>query len=193
MAEIEKEREVIEESGGGVTLCGGEPLMHPAYCAELLDELGRRNFHRCVDTTLYASEATVRDIVTRCELLLVDLKLMDTEAHKRFAGVSNELILKNIQLVSELGVPFWIRIPLIEGVNADDANISASADFLAALPHLPEQVNLLPYHDIGKGKHDRMGTIYNPEAIPMSTPSDGRIEACRSILLSRNIPAIIGG
>jgi len=184
MAEIEKERDVIEESGGGVTLCGGEPLMHPSYCAQILDELGRRGFHRCVDTTLYASESTVRDIVSRCELLLVDLKLMDSEKHKKFTGVSNELILNNIRLISSLKIPFWIRIPLIDGVNSDEANIRATADFLASLPNKPERVDILPYHDIGKGKHERMGSTYNPEGLPMSSPSDATVESAKTLIAS---------
>lgn len=79
MAEIEKERAVMEQSGGGVTLCGGEPLMHPQYTLELLKELGRRGFHRTVDTTLYAMPDVVKTVADNCELLLVDLKMMDSD------------------------------------------------------------------------------------------------------------------
>ena len=77
MAEIEKERDIMTDSGGGVTLCGGEPLMHPDYTIEILRELGRRGFHRTVDTTLYAQPEVVDQVAAECELLLVDLKLMD--------------------------------------------------------------------------------------------------------------------
>ena len=120
MAEVEKERGVMARSGGGVTLCGGEPLLHPAYTLELLQEL----------------------------------------------------ILDNIRLIASLGIRYFIRIPLIAGVNADAANLEASARFLASLPQKPEEVDLLPYHDIGKGKHERLGTVYNPEKIPMAAPSE---------------------
>ena len=72
MVEIEKERTIMEDSGGGVTLCGGEPLMHPDYTLELLQELGRRGFHRTVDTTLYASPEVVKAVAEHCELFLVD-------------------------------------------------------------------------------------------------------------------------
>ena len=81
MTEIEKERAVMEESGGGVTLCGGEPLMHPDYTVALLRELGARGLHRVVDTTLYASSDVVRAVADLCELFLVDLKLMDSHKH----------------------------------------------------------------------------------------------------------------
>ena len=103
MTEIEKERAIMEDSGGGVTLCGGEPLMHPDYSLEILEELGRRGFHRTVDTTLYASRETVVKISDACELFLVDLKMMDSDKHRQYTGVPNEVILQNIQYLAEAG------------------------------------------------------------------------------------------
>ena len=167
----------MERSGGGVTLCGGEPLMHSDYTLELLRELGRRGFHRTVDTTLYAAPGVVRAVAAECELLLVDLKVMDSAVHARFTGVPNERILDNIRLVSELGKTFFIRIPLIAGVNADPANREAVVRFLSSLPNPPAEIDLLPYHDIGKGKHERLGTTYNPDGIPMGRPSDAELQA----------------
>ena len=193
MTVVEKERKVMEESGGGVTLCGGEPLMHADYLCEVLDELGRRGFHRTVDTTLFASEATVKRVGERCELFLVDLKLMDGEMHRRYTGVRNEQILANIRLLSEWGKPCWIRIPLIQGVNADDENLNASAAFLASLPMKPEVVNLLTYHDVAKGKHARLGTAYNPEAWKMETPSEEVQQHAVDIMRRHGLRAIIGG
>ena len=193
MAVIEKERKVMEDSGGGVTLCGGEPLMHPDYAVELLDELGRRGFHRAVDTTLHTSADVVRRIAERCELFLIDLKHMDATQHQHYTGVTNERILDNIRLVATLGIPYWVRIPLIEGANADEANITASARFLASLPTQPEVVNLLPYHDIGKGKHDKLGTTYNPDALPLSSPTEAVQQRSLEILSAHGLRAKIGG
>lgn len=193
MAVVEKERQVMEESGGGVTLCGGEPLMHTDYLCEVLDELGKRGFHRTVDTTLFASPENVRRVAERCELFLVDLKLMDSEKHRRYTGVGNEQILANIQLLSEMGKLFWIRIPLIVGINADDENLAASAAFLASLPTQPEMVNLLVYHDVGIGKHARLGTSYNPDGIPMEAPSEELQQHALSIMQQQGLQAIIGG
>lgn len=190
---VEKERQVMEESKGGVTICGGEPFMHTDYLCELLDELGKRGFHRTVDTTLFTSAENAKKVAERCELFLIDLKLMDSEKHKQYTAVPNEQILSNIRLVSEMGHAFWIRIPLIEGVNADDENLMASADFLASLPTKPEIVNILPYHDIGKGKHSRMGTDYNPENIHMEEPSDTLQKHAVEIMLSHGLNAKIGG
>lgn len=193
MKVVEKERKVMEDSGGGVTLCGGEPLMHPTYTCALLDELGSRGFHRAVDTTLYASELVIRDVASRCELFLVDLKVMDSERHRFFTGVPNEPILSGIRLVSSLGQPYWIRIPLIVGVNADEENLRRSAEFLASMPTPPEVIGLLPYHDIGKGKHEKMGTTYNPLQFPFAAPSEAEQQSAVTLFATYGLKAKIGG
>lgn len=193
MAVVEKERKVMEDSGGGVTLCGGEPLMHPDYALQLLDELGRRRLHRAVDTTLYVSDQTLERVMPACELLLIDLKHMDSQQHQLYTGVPNERILQGIRHVSQRSHPFWIRIPMIAGINADDENLKASASFLASLPVKPEVVNLLPYHDIGKGKHERLGTTYNPQSVLMRTPTDEEQQHALSILQDAGLNARIGG
>ena len=212
MAEVEKERDVMEDSGGGVTLCGGEPLLQGEATLEVLRELGRRGLHRTVDTTLFAASELVREVAANCELLLVDLKVMDAEKHKRFTGVPNDLILNNIRLVSSLDVPFIIRIPLIEGINTDEQNIEATAQFLANLPKRPNDqspnlpndqspkrptpllgVNLLPYHDVGRDKHSRLWSTYNPEGIPMSAPSETVQQRCVAQFAAHGITATIGG
>lgn len=193
MAEVEKERSVMEDSGGGVTLCGGEPLMHPDYSLAILEELGRRGFHRTVDTTLYASQEIVTRIAAACELFLVDLKLMDSEKHRLYTGVTNELILQNIRYLAEAGKDFFIRIPLIEGVNADDGNMETTAAFLETLSWQRRTVNLLPYHDVGKDKHRRMLSNYNPQGFQMAAPSEVTQEHCKALLESHGFHVVIGG
>lgn len=193
MAVIEKERGIMEDSGGGVTLCGGEPLMQPEYCVELLQELGRRHFHRTVDTTLFATPEVVKKVAANCELFLVDLKVMDSETHKFWTGVPNERILDNISLISDLGCRYFIRIPLINEVNATQKNIEASAEFLESLKTKPEVINLLAYHDIGKGKHERMWTEYNPMHYKMSAPTVERQNECVKQFADHGLNAILGG
>ncbi len=193
MAEIEKERVIMEDSGGGVTLCGGEPLMHPDDTLALLQELGKRGFHRTVDTTLYAASETVQAVAEQCELFLVDLKLMDSGKHQRYTAVPNELILQNIRMLADTGRDFFIRIPLIEGVNADDQNIEATAAFLDTLSWQRRTVNLLPYHDVGKDKHRRMWSVYNTQGYQMETPSEEKQLHCKQLLEAYGLKVIIGG
>ena len=169
MREIEKETVFMDRSEGGVTFCGGEPLSHPS------------------------SPDTVRSVMERTDLFLVDLKHMDSGSHRRFTGVPNERILSNLRMIAEAGIDFLIRVPLIEGVNADEENISRSATFLASLPWKRKVVNLLPYHDIGKGKHDKRGTLYNPGHLPLSTPSEAVLQRCIDQFASCGITALIGG
>ena len=206
LEEIEKERDVMMESGGGVTISGGEPLMqmnnervNGERCDSLLvllRELGQRGFHRAVDTTLHAPMEVVLEVAAETDLFLVDLKVMDAEKHKRYTGVSNERILSNLRLLAGLGVSFQIRVPLIEGINADEENIEETARFIDELVTLPSSlkgVALLPYHDAGRDKHARRGTSYNPSGIGMCTPSDAVIQRCINQFAAHGIDTIVGG
>jgi len=202
LAEVEKERDIMTDSGGGVTVSGGEPLLQMKNgkwkmeneeppLMNLLHELGRRGFHRAVDTTLYAPADVVRAVATETDLFLVDLKVMDAGKHKLFTSVSNELILSNLRLIASLGVPFQVRIPLIEGINTDEENIEATAAFSASVGG--QKVNLLPYHDAGKDKHARRGTTYNPKGLPMSTPAEDTLQRIISQFAAHGLSATIGG
>jgi len=195
MAEVEKERDIMEDSGGGVTLCGGEPLFLLEAILAVLQELGRRRLHRTVDTTLFASPDLVSEVARHCELFLVDLKLMDPILHRRYTGVSNERILSNLRLLATLGTPFFVRIPLIEGINADEANIEATATFLDTLPRRDglRGINLLPYHDVGRDKHRRLWSSYNPEGLLMSVPTEATLQRCIRQFAAHGYTATIGG
>ncbi len=158
-----------------------------------------RGYHRAVDTTLFASPEYVREVAFRCELFLVDLKLMDSDRHKFFTGVGNELILSNIRMLASSGHEFIIRIPLIKGVNADEGNLRACAQYLRSLGIVRKApdghsvcgplVELLPYHDIARNKHVRMGTVYNPEGVVMETPSADELDATAAIFAEYEIEA----
>jgi len=193
MNEIEKETVFMDRSEGGVTFCGGEPLLHPDTLYELLTRCGELDIHRAVDTTLFAKPATVEKIMPETDLFLVDLKHMDSSKHQYYCGVPNELILSNLRMVAAAGKEISIRIPLIEGVNADTGNISRSAEYLSSLPGKPLTVHLLPYHDIAKGKHEKLGSVYNPGGITMSAPSEKVKLQCLEIFRSYGLEVTEGG
>ena len=193
MLEIEKERGIMEQGNGGVTISGGEPLMHPDFTLDFLKAVKEKGFHRTVDTTLFASEDIVRKIAEECELFLVDLKCMDDDMHKLYTGVSNQRILDNLRFIASLNHPYYIRIPLIREVNSSESNISATIDFLLSLERQPEVIDLLPYHDIGKGKHERIGSIYNPEDYSLTAPSQEEIERCIAQFKDASLNVRIGG
>ena len=157
MEEIEKERVFFDQSGGGVTFSGGEPLMHPDFLIRLLDECGRLGIHRAVDTAGLANSEILMDIASRTDLFLYDLKMMDQERHRQWTGVPNEKILDNLKLLATTGAKIIIRIPLIGGVNDDPENMDETARFVATLAGEKKEVNLLPYHKIAQTKYLKLG------------------------------------
>jgi len=165
---IKTERPFFDQSGGGVTFSGGEPLMYPDFLTEILDVCGELRVHRTVDTSGLAPTKKLLEIAKRTDLFLYDLKLMDSEKHKQWTGVGNKRILQNLQALSETDAEIQIRIPLISGVNADEQNIEATATFVAALPGPRKEVRLLPYHDVAGSKFAKLGEEY--ESDHMATP-----------------------
>lgn len=193
MKEIEKEIVFMDRSEGGVTFCGGGAVVASRTVTGLVTPLAGTGDTSGVDTTLFARPEIVRDVMDNCELFLVDLKQMDSAKHAKYCGVPNELILSNLRMVAEARHDFYLRIPLIEGVNADEENITRSAAFLASLPWEHRIVNLLPYHDIGKSKHEKLGTVYNPDRYAFAAPSDETLGRCREIFACYGIETTIGG
>ncbi len=166
---IEKERVHIDQSNGGVTFSGGEPLMHPDFLLRMLKACGEKNLHRTVDTCGFADTKTLLEVAKYTELFLFDLKIMDPEKHKKWTGVSNKLILENLRVLSETGAKINIRIPLIKNVNADKKCITEMAKFVAGLPGKRPEVSLLPYHNIAANKYFKLGSTY--QEFDMDEPS----------------------
>ncbi|MBT3243623.1 MAG: glycyl-radical enzyme activating protein [Bacteroidetes bacterium] len=159
---IRKETRTLDESNGGVTISGGEPMMQSDFLIELLDALGEEGVHRVVDTTGMTSSEKLLEVAERTDLFLYDLKAMDSDIHKKYTGVGNEKILENLKLLAKSGAEIIVRIPLIKGVNIDRKNIKASAEYIADLPG-NIAVNLLPYHDIARAKHEKLEQEYESD------------------------------
>jgi len=153
---IEKERIFFDQSGGGVTFSGGEPLVHAKMLIELLDECGKRGIHRAVDTAGSVSTETILEVAKRTDLFLYDLKMMDSRLHKKWINAGNERILQNLQTLAETGAHIIIRIPLIGGVNDSDENIEQTARFISGLAGDKKDVHLLPYHNIAQNKYMKL-------------------------------------
>lgn len=191
MAAIKKEVHLMDGSDGGVTFSGGEPLMHHELLLELLEACEQEHIHRCVDTTGFADPEILMAVAAKTDHFLYDLKMMDSAKHKRWTGVGNERILANLEALAATGVPLNIRIPLIKGVNDDDENIIASAEFIAALQADNLIVNILPFHNIAEKKYQRLGESYDRGV--MEEPSIQRQNEVVDIFKSYDLDVIIGG
>jgi pyruvate formate lyase activating enzyme len=191
MNEIEKERVFFDQSGGGVTFSGGEPLLQSQFLIELLDECGKRRIHRAVDTAGLANTEIILEVAKRTDLFLYDLKLMDSEKHREWVGVPNEKILENLKLLAETGVKIIIRIPMIGGVNDDEENMKATARFVAELSGEKKEVNLLPYHKIAQTKYQKLGRPEEFQLLEEPT-KEAQMQAI-AIFQEYGIKASIGG
>jgi pyruvate formate lyase activating enzyme len=153
--EIERDRLYYEESGGGVTFSGGEPLLQWRFLLDVLTACGERDLHRAVDTTGFASPKVLLQVAEQTDLFLYDIKTMDPELHRRATGVPLSPILDNLARLLSAGARVRIRIPLIPGVTDDDS-IDRTGAFLASLPAI-EAVHLLPFHRSARDKHEKFG------------------------------------
>jgi len=191
MKKIDNEAIFFDQSGGGVTFSGGEPLMHSEYLLKALKECGKRMYHRVVDTTAFSKLETVLEVAKHTELFLIDLKVMDAEKHKEFTGVRNDKILSNIIELAKTNCEIIFRIPLIKGVNTSEKNILQTALFINSLEGNRSVVNLLPYHTIAENKHLKLGSSTN--FMKFETPTTIEIKEIISIFKKQGITATIGG
>ena len=160
LGQIEADQVFYDQSNGGVTFTGGEPLSQPRFLLDLLAACRPRNIHTAVDTSGFAAWTVVDQIRPLVDLFLYDLKLIDDEQHRQYTGVSNQLILSNLQQLSELGHNLIVRIPIIPGVNDDEKTLRQMGEFLASLAIVPP-VELLAYHQIAAAKYANLGREYS--------------------------------
>lgn len=159
IAEIEKDVLFYDESGGGVTISGGEPLMQPEFLTLLLKKCRLMGFHTAVDTTGYADPHILSKVAEHTDLFLFDLKQMDPEKHIKYTGIPNRIILSNLKMLTENGHAVKIRFPLIPGINDDVNNIERMGSFITSLPAV-NGVSILPYHNSAYKKYVQFGLDY---------------------------------
>ncbi|OGV67073.1 MAG: hypothetical protein A3K19_01610 [Lentisphaerae bacterium RIFOXYB12_FULL_65_16] len=160
LAEIlNRQAAILRANEGGVTFSGGEPLLQAPFVAAVIDRLDR--LHVVLDTSGYATKIDFLMVAERTNLVYYGLKLMEPELHRRFVGGNLEWVLSNLRVLSELGKPFVVRVPLVPGVTDTAANLAAIAEAVAGLSGL-ERVDLLPYNRAAGGKYRACGREFRP-------------------------------
>jgi pyruvate formate lyase activating enzyme len=154
--EVEKDRIFYEQSGGGVTLSGGDPAVQPAFAEALLDGCRERGLRTAVDTAGSSQNGALERLASKTDLVLFDLKVMDDARHREWTGVSNAAILANLERLAAGRTEVWVRIPLVCGVNDDEDNIRRTTALLTSLGTI-KRIGLLPYHSGGLEKARRIG------------------------------------
>jgi len=187
--EIEKDLVFYEESGGGVTFSGGEPLSQSAFLEDLLDGCKEKKIHTAVDTSGYISWEILNKINSKVDLFLYDLKIINSERHKKYTSVPNEIILENLKKLSSIHNNIFVRFPVIPGINDDYKNIKKMGEFLSSLKIA--QVNLLPYHYIGIDKYRRLRRTY--ELVTTQPPSKEKLSEISAILRKFNLNVKLRG
>ncbi len=190
MAEVEQDVIFYDQSGGGVTFSGGEPLMQPDFLLALLNQCRARNIHTVVDTSCYSEPEIVESVAKRTDMFLCDLKHMDNEMHERITGVENNLILENIRLISQVDKKIVIRIPIIPGFNDDLENIEATGKFAASLQGVG-RIDILPFNRGGLEKSTRLTDEI--KSMQVETPDEEQMNSIAESLSKYVFEVNIGG
>lgn len=189
MHEIEKDMVFYEQSGGGVTFSGGEPLMQFEFIDLILKKCKEKGIHTAIDTSGYTSWNNIYNISKHVDLFLYDIKHINEDKHMQITGVSNIGILNNLSNLTKLGSNVWIRVPIIPGINDDDENILGIGQLMNSLKL--KDIFILPYHNIATEKYRKLGKIYDLSNI--KTPSNAYMEEVASKLKSFGLSVKLGG
>lgn len=176
ICEIERDTVFFDESDGGVTFSGGEPLAQPEFLLALLERCGELAIHRTVDTSGYAPREVLLAAAARAELFLYDIKLLDEDAHRAHTGVGVGLILDNLRALCDTGIPIRLRFPVIPGITDTPANVDALGALVRSLPRRL-LVDCLPYHAAAMDKYPRFGM--EPPLPDTKEPTGERMDAIR--------------
>jgi pyruvate formate lyase activating enzyme len=192
MDEVEKDSLFYWNSGGGVTLSGGEATLQAEFSKEILKACQREGFHTAIETCGYVKWETLNELLPYLNLVYVDIKHFSAEKHKALTGKTNQLILDNIQRIAETcpTVQLIIRIPVMPGLNDSKENIRNVAKFVSQLPG-NHKIELLPYHKLGSHKYEALGRAY--KLSNLESPSDEDMYMLKELIEKTGVPAQIGG
>jgi pyruvate formate lyase activating enzyme len=190
LAEVVKDRIFYEQSGGGVTLSGGEPLAQLPFVTALLEGCRRESIATALDTCGFASQESLLRLVPLVDLFLFDVKLVDDERHRALTGLPSGPILDNLRALAAAHPRVWVRVPIVPGHTDSAADLTATAALLAGLPGV-RRVDLLPFHRTGAAKARRLGRDYPLESL--APPAPGQLESLAGIFRERGLAVSIGG
>ncbi len=165
MSEVMRDALFYKNSGGGLTVSGGEPLMQADFLTELLTLAKEKGIHTCIETCGFADPETVKKVASFTDLFLFDIKETDSERHRLFTGVPLEPILKNLRLIDSLGISTVLRCPLIPEKNLRDEHLRGIASLCASLKHVTE-INVMAYHTLGSSKYEALSMTDGMKGIP---------------------------
>lgn len=189
MGKVVADEAFYQNSGGGVTLSGGEALMQSEFCTELFKECRKNYIHTAIETCGYAPWEKFKELLDYTDLVLYDVKHMDSDIHKELTGVSNELILRNLEAIfTQTKVPTIIRVPVIPGANDSNENLEATARFTKKIG--AKEVNIMAYHRLGTGKYAGLGREY-PFGMDVITPSEARMKEVKGIFEAHGLTCAI--
>jgi pyruvate formate lyase activating enzyme len=190
LKEVDKDRLLYETSGGGVTISGGEPAMQSGFASALLRAFKEGGYHTALDTSGHAEQSSFERVLADADLVLYDLKHMDSFTHEEITGVPNGLILANLERAAGSGKTLVVRVPVIPGYNDSPENITAMASHLGGLEGV-ESVELLPYHNLGAPKYLALGREYPLQSL--QTPEPEELKGLGSILEAEGLRVVIEG
>lgn len=190
MAEIEKDRIFYDDSGGGATFSGGEPLSQPELLFRLLDQCREREIHTCVDTSGYTDAKLLSSLAEKAALILYDIKLMDARAHETLIGKPVFPVLDNLRRLSDQKANSCMRFPLIPGMTDTEANITGVISFLEK-ETIFRKIHILPFHKAGEGKYEVL-KLKNPMK-EIKPPSPEQVVKVKEEFESHGFQVMIGG
>jgi pyruvate formate lyase activating enzyme len=187
---IEKDRVFFEESGGGVTISGGEPLQQFDFLLKLLKACKEKDIHTCLDTTGFTQQDKIAEVARYTDHFLYDIKHVDSDKHKEYTGVPNETILENLGYLDSIGKNIWIRYVLVPGINDDESDLLKLLAYLNKLKNV-KVINILPYHKIGSHKYHRFGLEYKMNGV--QKPKNERLKEVSRLFKNAGFEVTIGG
>ena len=171
LSDIKGYRSYMNFSGGGVTITGGEPLLQPYFLINLLKEMGKQGYHRALDTSGYATDDILRQVLSNVDLLLLDIKAIEPNLYKKITGVEIDRSLRALEIAKEMNLPVWVRFVLVPGLTDDEEHLHKLRDFVHSYPNV-EKFHLFPFHKMGEYKWDDLGLEYTLADTPRPTEEE---------------------